>query len=297
MATKAVIQRQKTAANLRACLQSHGAEAASELERALEAETTPEVEVPDMEDFQILLRRRLETARRRLVLADEAHLRDLRRLKALRVSRDRAVGELRRLIARLRAAVDGVCGPGSAAEALLLEGLTPRDPVVLQRVVVRSVQHLEERGLPRPQGSLGAIDLAPELWVDLLREPLDRLAEALTNLTLEKRAAVDSLLAKNAAKKDYDRLYASTTRMLQEFFRYVGMDEMAGSIRPRRRKTSSVEEVPEADEALDGAAQDFSEEAPDIAREKDLQPIHRHGLALVPLARAPDEASEPLPSQ
>jgi len=224
----------------------------------LEPEVTPEVEIPDMEDFQILLRRRLDTARKRLVTADEGHLKALRRLKVLRRARDLAVGELRRLLARLRQAVEGVHGPGAAAEVLLLEGPTPRDPVVLQRTAARTLEHLEQTGLPTPPAPLAEIDLGADLWVDLIREPLQSLGDSLSSLALEKRDAVDTLLAKNAAQKDYDRLYASTTRMLQEFFRYVGMDEMADTIRPPRRKVSSGPEE---------AAEDPENESPVAARD------------------------------
>jgi len=281
MASKTIISREKTAEGLRGVLVSHGAEAADELAKALAPEASEEVEMPEMEDFQILLRRRLDTSRQRLVAADEAHLAVLKRLAHLRRSRDGAVEEVRRLLARLRHLVEGVYGPSTSAEVLLLEGPTPRDPVVLQRTATRVVEHLEELGFPRPEEALAGIELAPHLWIDLLRQPLERLGASLVALTHEKRSAVDSLLAKNAAKKNYDRLYGATTRMVREFFRYVGMDEMAATVRPRRRKASAGSSVL----AIPDEIPETSAAAPSPA-------LGPH-LVLLPASSAPDPSPAP----
>ena len=298
MASKTIIDREKTAEHLQGALQVHGPEAAAELARALEPEAAGDLEVPDMEAFQVLLQRRLATSRRRLVAADEAHLEDLRRLKTLRRSRDAAVRELRRLLASLRQGVDAFYGPGASAGALLLEGPTPRDPVALSRTAARVADHLEEAPIPIPESAIPGVDLHPLRWIDLIRLPLARLDRSLKSLAEERRDAVDSLLAKNAAKREYDRLYSASTRMLQEFFRYVGMDEMAETIRPRRRRRSAAQEGLPDEAPIENPAEEATElpiEAPATTRVASTEQ-RRPRLALVPPARAPDPAPDSLPA-
>jgi len=236
MASKMVIDRQRTAAYLRGALASHAPTASAKFLEILEPDLRDEEPAPDMESVQRLLRRRLDRLRAQLVRADQAHNRDLEVLERLRERRDAAVAELAHLLARLRSILVGLWGRQTCSQLLGFQGNTPRDPVVLHQVVRRLVTSLRDDDFPVPASTLGGLRIDPIAWSHLLEEPAERLGRSLEEIALEHQDAATALIHKNEAMATYDHAYKATSRMLQELYRYVGMTEMAEKVRPRRRR-------------------------------------------------------------
>ena len=239
MISKMVTDRQKNANVLTAALKKHAARAGSRFSDLVRPYLQEGEEIPDLVFFQELLQRHLAAVHEDLVAVDDLHHQEQQDDQAVREARDLAVSDLTALLVRLRFIVKGVCGADSCGKVLDLEGAVPRDPVVLQRYARRVVERLESGSLGAQKSILEgvSIDVAP--WIRLIEEPLGRLEEALGQLSDESRDTIESQLAKNAQMADYDRAYRSSARILENVFRFVGMDELAARVRPPSHRRSS----------------------------------------------------------
>lgn len=285
MIPRAIVHRQKSAAGLKAALNVHRTEAAEGVARQLEQETGPDLPLPDLEGFQLLLRKRLERARRELLAADELHHERKLRLRSLRHDRTEIQKDLRRLVHRLRLGVEAVYGVGSSGRILGHHGPTPRDPVVLSRAVKRILRQLPQ-GPPPHLEALPGTHLDAAAWIPLLEEPLARLEFVLHRIAHQKQEVVSALVAKNRAQAEYDHLEGTTRRMLRELYRYAGMEDVAESLHPRRRRGRSAEEVEEP------ALEEPETEEPET-EEPRTEEESRPRLVLVPAAG--DGSATPLP--
>lgn len=257
MPSKMITDRQKTAADLSGTVNQYAGHAFDILHQLLEPGLQEGDQIPDLALFQRLLSRRLDLLREELIRIDRTHRRELKGDRAARMRRDAAAEELRKLVARVRGVVDGSCGPGTCAQVLDVEGSIPTDPVVLHRVATDLVEALREGALADPDFVLAGMQLDTSAWADQLEQPLADLGEALALLTHEKPDTRERQVAKARAIAEYDRTYLATARIVEDLFRYVGMDDLGEKVRPSRRSTASPEE-PELD---------LPEEAPEASPE------------------------------
>jgi len=245
MVSKMVTDRQKSAAALDAALATHAEEASANFALMLEPFVDDGGPVPDLQRFQGLLQRRLAGLASSLVDADEVHVSEQEGDQASRQERDDAVAEIRPLITVIRTLLEAGCGAGTCARLFSLTGLTPRDPVVLQRITRRMVNRFSSESFVLAEITAPGVQLDTKSWVAKLEPPLLRLEASLGRLLKEGRESIDTRLAKSGAMTEYDRAYGSTARILEELFRYVGLTDKADTMRPSKRTTGSVEDEPE----------------------------------------------------
>ena len=245
MISKMVTDRKKTASDLGAALNVHTSEASEALRQMLEPFLQEGDTVPDLPMLQRLLGRRLASLKAQLVDADELYSEDQRGDKVLRRIRDDASRELVNLIGRMRGAVEKICGEPICQSLWGLEGAMPRDPVVVQSVAARVLTELRKGSFRLTGDPLPGVQVDSALWVERLEEPLARLDEVLDQLAQDNRETLESQLAKHRILAEYDRSYQATARILEEFFRYVGITDLSERVRPSQR--SQVSRSPETD--------------------------------------------------
>lgn len=254
MSSKMVTDRQKTANELLGVLDSHAEEANTAFAALLGTELRDGEVVPDLVFLQELLRRRLDKLDLELVAADEANLKEKKEDFEQRLKRDSAASEVSSLLSRLRAGFDATCGSGTCARILGIEGTVPRDPVVLARLAARVLAHLRAGGVEKAD-SLGGFRWDPQEWIDLLEGPTKELQSSTRHLARERQDSVSSLLRKTEAMEAYDRTYLSLARVMENLFRYTGLDGLAERVRPSKRTSEAEAEVPEE------APEELAEEA------------------------------------
>jgi hypothetical protein len=235
----ALTDRQKTANVLAATLTKHAEKAHARFTDLVTPHLLEGEKVPDLVFFQELLQRHLTAIRKALVEVDDLHHRERQDDQELRATRDQAVSELAALLARLRFAVKGACGAESCGRVLGFEGSVPRDPVVLQRYVVLVKERLESGSVAEQTSTVEEVSIDSAAWIRRLEEPLSRLELALEQLSGDRRDTLEQQLAKNALLADYDRAHRSGAHILENVFRFVGLDEFAERVRPSPTRRSS----------------------------------------------------------
>lgn len=238
MYSKMVEKRGGDADRLSAAFDTHSQTAADVLSEVLQPYLEKEEAVPDLWQFQRLLARRLEGMRKELAEADSVHDKEVRDDRTVRFDRDEAATDLRERLVGIRRTVEGSFGPGASAALLGIEGNLPRDPRILRSIGSKLMMRLQEEGLQGRESRLSGVQLDPTAWVQELDEPLGRLDEALRRLDRESRQAETTLIAKQQAMEAYDRAYLATARLMEDFFAYAGLTELAERVRPSRRSVS-----------------------------------------------------------
>lgn len=235
MASKMVTDRQKTAGALSAALKKHSEEASDRFARLIRPFLVEGEPLPDTNLLQEVLSRRLASFEARLVTADEAHQRELGDDGPAREKRDASAREVANVMSQIRRLVDGAYGSGSCMSLLGIGGTLPRDSMTLLRLGKRAIERMGEEEFALPKALLGGVSLDSGPWLDKLRGPVQELEEAVIALYGENRDAVRTQLVKNEAIEDYDRAYLATARLLEAFFNYCSLTELANRVRPTKR--------------------------------------------------------------
>ncbi len=249
------------AQKLAAALEAASFEIAPEVAPALEETFAPWVRegetAPAQEEFrQTLLGRWLREVRERLVAADEAHQKEIRKERSLRRRRDGAATEIRQKILAIRTTFERVYGAGLTAEVVGLASDIPLDPVVLERYAQRIIEVMEDPDLilpaPRVKGSV----MGPKEVIEEISPPLEILGETLEQHPTQKRKTQLALHEKRQALEAFNFATGRISRYLEALCFLAGMDFHAERVRQASHaqveededetSESEEEEVPEA---------------------------------------------------
>lgn len=244
MPSKMVTDRQKNATVLSAALKKHAGKTTDRFTRLVEPYLREGETVPDLIFFHELLQRRLAAVRQELVEVDDLLERERMEDSLAREQRDTAAAELVRVFVRLRHLVKGACGSDRCGEILSLDGAVPDDPVVLQRLGHNALARLKEGAFEGSEQDAG-VNFNTQVWVGRIEGPLARLDQALGHLSEENQDTYDRQAAKNSLMVEYDKAYLTCARLLENFFRHVGMDELATKVRPSQRTSNGEPEEPD----------------------------------------------------
>lgn len=239
--SKRVANRIAVNSTVLASLRVHGAEVAPELQTLLFSGGRA-----GKLDLSLLLSRladALEDAGRELAEADLAHAGELADDEGPRVARERATIATREKLLSLRELVSGAYG-GEAARGLQLSEALPELPTQLvqrARSVAAALRSKNFSATPKHASlKLNLASLADEL--DQVREPLDA---ALSDVAREEREAQTTMLRKNRATEDWERVYAGVTHMAYGAYLLAGRPDLAERIEPTARKRAGVDAGPE----------------------------------------------------
>lgn len=243
MASKAVVQQQKITTSIQAAAETHAEAAAHATETLLSPYLREGEKMPDVALLVRLAGRLLEDSTRKLVVADEAHERELSDDVAPRERRDESSQSIYSRLVDLRDALVGVYGTRTAEAAGFTER-TPRDPVLLARFARKVVDALPGVTLPEPRIKGASLD--PKNSTAGLAELLATLDTSLKEVARETREAEQTLVARNDAMSTQVDHASGVASVLSGIFRLAGLDELAERVRPSARRTASStpEETP-----------------------------------------------------
>ena len=192
--------------------------------------------------FLTAVERTLRAALDHLVATDHAVARAAARESRLRRQRKADKRQLAFLIVALRRLVLAYYRDPDL-DNLGLQPVNVRDAVT----VLRRAKLLGERfaaiNLARMLGEARIEATPAELgsYVDELRTRADELLALADEIDEAQRATDRARIERNRAKDDYDRVYLRGIRMFEDLCRFAGLDDLAATLRRRKRSKASSE--------------------------------------------------------
>ena len=230
MASKLVTDRQKIAEAVVAIGRAQGAALTSSTQQVL-SRARPELASLDVGRFIDGLMGAMERARDEMITADETHERELGDDPGARAARDAAAAELNGQLVELREVVTGLYGQATVKS--IMAGETPRDPVVLERFAGEVAANLSSKPLGEARIKGASID--PNALAAQLESARKNLSAALAKVATEAREHDATLVSKNAALDNFDRIYQGVANTLTGLFLLSGENELADRVRPPSR--------------------------------------------------------------
>lgn len=234
MPSKQVTDRQKNAALVLAAAQAHVAPAAGEIHKLLSPFVKKSEALPNITLLADLAARMLTHAESDLVAADAAHDAELGDDAGPRDARDAARDTLYGELTELRDWLRGLYG-ADALRALGFSGVTPTDPVVLDRF---AGQVIEALGKPLPKPRRKGVKWDATEMVHTLTKQRDELQHHLADVAREVREAQVTQTAKSNAMDAFDDRYQRVVMLLDGLFRLGGQEALADRLRPAVRKAT-----------------------------------------------------------
>lgn len=245
MASKQVIDRQKSADSVVAVGETHALSIREKLAERAKAHLKKAESAPDYARVVTLACAELSAARDRLVKLDEAYEAELADDPAARAHRDTAAGALSASLVELREILTGAFGAATASA--VLPGPTPADPATLARFAGETAKNLRSTKLPAPRIKGAKLDMAQA--ADDLEEQKAALEKALKSVLREAREAQAALDARNKALETYDEVFTSVAGILSAFLRLAGSPDLAAKVRPSTRRPGQVADTATPDTA------------------------------------------------
>ncbi len=165
MHSKMVANRQRLSASLESSAFTHAADVAQRANEVLSELLAEGETFPDLETLQILIGRRLEQKRERMLELDRRHIDEIVKDRALRRQRDGATGKLRQTVILIRDSFDGAYGPSRCEEILGFGTRIPQDPMLLRQLTATAIAYMEEPGFTLPEKKLDGVEWSAEAFV------------------------------------------------------------------------------------------------------------------------------------
>lgn len=173
-----------------------------------------------------------------LVQAEDKHVRKLIRVSKLRRLRDELTSQATDRLVTNRRVLVSAFGPGRGFEVAALSGKTPREYKTLIDQIDQTVQLLRE-----PEGELPVV-IADGVQVDLeemataFEKDLSGLRAMGSRLERGRKAAAETLIAKNKALQAFNSVFPPIARVVEGFFSLAGEPDLAEKVRTSARRVT-----------------------------------------------------------
>jgi len=239
---------------LKSSLQHYTPKAVEKLDGLLQPFLPEAATMPDMALVLQVLLNLLVDAGKHLVESGWQRYEEAVGDSSLREDREESFSELRPKLYRIRDLFRGALGPKGPRLVALDEGVETTYLALLYQVTYVH-RRLNDPTLLEGQELWTPLD--PLKLAELIEPEMSQLKTAIESLTAEQRATEEALLALRETQETSQRCYVQGARIVEGFYRLVGMDEEANRIRlARRRATTPPEDdgpLPEVT-AAEGAA-------------------------------------------
>jgi len=239
MASKQVVDRQKSAKQVVASIHTNAAAIAQSRAAFLAPFLQPGEALPDFQLALLLEGRSLEAAIEALVRADVAHQAELSDDEPPRLARDAAGGRVYTTVVDVREAVAGLYSPAAVREAGFV-GNTPREdnPEMLARFAEEVIAGIPKLAGHKPRIQGAVLDLQGTLAK--LQADVTELNTQLKHVAREAREAQATKLARDRALDAYDARFTQVATLLATELRAAGMPELAERVRPSVRRPGEI---------------------------------------------------------
>jgi hypothetical protein len=238
--SKMVVDRQKSSESVQAALNTFKGAMVSGIGSVLGADVVPAAEL--LLDRAAL---RLKETTAAMVKADDDHQKELSDDDEVLVQRDEKASEVYASLAEFREVGAAVYGEGYMRK-LGFDGATPQDPTALERLTGQVLAGVATVAPPAPRREGLSLDAAG--WTKPLSATRQALAEAISAVAREKREADTTLVAKNAAVADYDKVFPITATLVSSMLSFAGQKELARRVRPSTRRAGQTTENADSEE-------------------------------------------------
>ncbi len=243
-----VRDRRKSCLSIESSVEIHGADVASDLEeffadKLQEGETMP----PFLIILQFL-QRLLTTACEGLVGAAAEHLTEIDGDNKARRRRDVLKERLAVKGRRLRDVLDGLFGRGAGLELAGLDRRTAQETVDLVAQTERIIERYSAIDTETTRPDLAGFSIDPAAMIADLQPEYDELRELVEELNRENRRSDATLVAKNEAMEDYDRIFRHIGSCLAAYYSLAGHEELARRVTPSVRRAGRIGADVEAEE-------------------------------------------------
>ena len=256
-----VRDRRKSALGVESSVEVHGGEVAADAEAFFANWLQPGEKMPCILLIFQLLARVLASARERLVSAAAQHLKEIDGDNKARRRRDELRERLERKGRRLRDVLDALFGPGSGLELAGVDRRTAQEPVDVLAQTERILDRFSDKGSEAGEPELAGFDVAPKALVEDLEPDYDELKKLVEDLGREDRKSDATLIAKDEAMREFDRVFRLTTGIVAAFFSLAGHEELARRVRPSSRRAGRTQADVEAEAEEQAAADETSASA------------------------------------
>ncbi|MDJ0761389.1 MAG: hypothetical protein QNJ97_00250 [Myxococcota bacterium] len=234
MASKATVQRQKSAQKVIAAGRTH-----KQLITASVAQRYGKDSGPAVDLLVTRITDDLEAKVTDMIQQDDAHEAELRDDPEIRNQRDSVSARIRDRLIETREQLAAICGPTYVAK-LGFSGKTPGDPVAVKRLAQTLIANLA--AVPAPTPKIPGYQLDPELWRAPLAQLVDQIEGVVSQVATEEREAEATLTAKRAAIATYDEAFSATANLLSTLLSLAGEKDLAKRVRPSTRRSGQTAE-------------------------------------------------------
>ena len=171
-----------------------------------------------------------------LLKTDDTHVHEVVGSRLQLRERNASFEQVFATLSGIRGAIGGVYGDAARVGLFGDVSALPQDPLELHRLGVRVHEQLTGDGFQLPPRKLaGFPPVDTEALAEGLKRELDRFADALATLNLERKDADVTLFDKNQGVGEFKRTVRFAAGCLASLYGLAGFDDLAAKIRPRRR--------------------------------------------------------------
>lgn len=242
MLQKGTLQQTANLESLKSSLQHYTPKAVEKLDGLLQPFLPQAATMPDMALVLQMLLNLLADAGKHLVESGWQRYEEAVGDSSLREDREDSFLGLRPKMYRIRDLFRGALGPKGPRLVALDTGV-PTTYLGLLYQVTYVHGRLSDPTLLEGQELWTPLD--PLKLAELIEPEMNQLKTAIESLTAEQRATEEALLALRETQESSQRSYVQGARIVEGFYRLVGMDEEADRIRLARRRSTTP--TPEGD--------------------------------------------------
>ncbi len=240
--------RRKSSLSVESSVEIHGEQIASDLEQGNAARLQEGEVMPPFLMILLFLQRMLATARESLISAAARHLVEIDGDNKTRRRRDELNKRLEEKGRWIRDVLDRIFGEGASLEIAGLDRRTAQEPVDILAQTERIMERLRTMDIETLRPKLEGFDMSPERLIAALEPDYRELSAVVQELNRENRRSDATLIAKNQAIEENDRIFRDCASILAGVYRLAGHEELARRVTPSIRRGGRTRADVEAEE-------------------------------------------------
>ena len=197
-----------------------------------------------------------------LVEAEDDHVRKRIQVSETRRSGEELTTELYDYQVAVRRTLAGLYGPDRGFEIAAVSGDTPRRLTALVDQVDQTAKLLRNPEVDLPRLAVDGIDINLESMVGRLESGMEEIRQVRARFERARKAAGETLILRNNAIEEFDRVFPWVARTLESLFRLIGERDLADRIRTSVRRVTRRQGAGDGEEETQEASKEGSESQP-----------------------------------
>jgi hypothetical protein len=255
MASKQVIDRERSSRTVVAVLEEHGPQAGKGAKAALDPLVRPGERALDVSGLVRSVARMLDRVTVALIDADRAHERELAGDSQARAVRDQAQRTVFELVVAVRNIVEANFGD-VGLKTFGLWDRCPNDPQGTLSYARNFAAVLRDGNVALPAPRTRNVRFDRDALGSELGDAVSALHKSIGSVAREESAAKGTQAKKDAAMAAHDRAFRIATSLGTAVFQLGGLDDLADRIKPSTRRPGTLDRPQPGDEGDPGSESD-----------------------------------------